>query len=83
MGGGGRGGGGGGGAGGVEEEVTRTECLVSWMWVKKKKHSFCPTHTLERTRMWPSGADFRDKLWRSKEELQITAQFFKNIYLQI
>ena len=30
----------------------------------------CPTHTLERTRLWPSGADFRDKLWGSKEELQ-------------
>ena len=26
-------------------------------------------HTLERTRVWPSGADFRDKLWGSKKEL--------------
>ena len=43
----------------------------------------CPTHTPQRTRLWPSGADFRDKLWGSKEELRTTAQFIKNIHLQI
>ena len=42
-----------------------------------------PTHTLERTRLWPSGADFLDKLWGPKQELQTTAQFIKNIHLQI
>ena len=38
----------------------------------------CPTHTPER-----DGADSRDKLWGSKEELQTTAQFIKNNQLQI
>ena len=41
-----------------------------------------PTHSKEH-RLWPSGAVFRDKLWGSKEELQATAQFIKNIHLQI
>ena len=43
----------------------------------------CPTDTLERTGLWPSGADFRHKLWGSKEEIQTTAQFIKYIHLQI
>ena len=43
----------------------------------------CPTHTLERTRLRKSGADFRDKLWGTKEEPWTTAQFIKNIHLQI
>ena len=33
----------------------------------------CPTRTREGTRLWPSGSDFRDKLWGSKEDLQTTA----------
>ena len=41
------------------------------------------THTLGRTRTWPSGADFQHKLWGPKEELQTTAQFIKSIHLQI
>ena len=42
--------------------------------VKDSEHiqQSCPTHTLERTCLWPSGADFWDKLCLrgSKEELQ-------------
>ena len=41
-----------------------------------------PTHS-KQLRLWPSGADLWDKLSGSKEELQATAQFIKNIQLQI
>ena len=35
----------------------------------------CSTHTLERTRLFPTGSDY--KLWRSKDELQTTAHPLK------
>ena len=56
-----------------------------WNWCSRPEHILqnCLTHTPERTRLWPSGADFQDKLWGSKEELRTTAQFIKNIHLQI
>ena len=53
--------------------------------VSKTKNTFYKTVqlTLKRIHLWPSGADFRDKLWGHKEELQTTVQYIKNTHLQI
>ena len=55
-------------------------CLVVGLFLDKRANivcfrtSYCPTHTLERIRLWPPGADLRDKLWGSLEELQTIVQ---------
>lgn len=43
----------------------------------------CSTHAPERIRLWPSGVDLKDKLWKSTEELRTKAQFIKNINILI
>ena len=65
--------------------LSRTNECPCGTGIQDPEHSLqnCPTHTLERTRLWPSGFDFQDKLWGFKEELRTTAQFIKNVHLQI
>ena len=58
--------------------LSHSECLCG-AGVEDPEHILqaCQTLPIERTRLWPSGADFRGQLWRSKEALQTTAQFIE------
>ena len=43
----------------------------------------CPTHVEERNKIWPDGEELSKKLWGSREDLERTVSFIRNIDVDI